>query len=787
LKNIIKSKFFKDTTIYTISDILNKMVPFVLLPVLTRYLTPQDYGIIAMFFVFTSILGIVMTLETNTAIGVNYFKISREKLKVYIFNILLIIAVATSLTFAIIILFHTTISELLAIPVEWLFIGVVVTLLQFITTINLLLWQSEQNPIPLGIYQISQTILNLSLSLLLIIGFEMGWEGRLIAVSIASITFGISSLMFLYRRNYLKFEFSKEAIDDALKFGIPLLPHALSVWIRTGVDRIFITTFVSASATGLYTVAFQIASVITILTTAFNKAYSPYLFQKLTDITQNDKTKLVKYTYLYFIALLIIAGGLTLVSPILIEIFLGKSFQDVWRYIPWIAFGFAFYGMYLMVVNYILFTKKTASLSYVTMSVSLLHIVVSYILISYNGILGASQATTATSFILFVAVWWLSQKLYPMPWFDRLNIKGTKKVRKKILLINTIQFGYHTNSYKYCKYLKNEFDITYICFDTGKKKIEESGINICYVPYQGSILTRGIKFIKYCRNYIKTNQIDLIFVLYFKLSSLVKIGLPSHKFILDIRTGAVGSTPIKRAISDAIMRFESHFFNHITVISESLRDKLGLNSKKCHILPLGADKLSSKNKSFKSINLIYVGTLSFRDIDKTVLGLSKFIQKYQNKNIEISYDIFGSGTVEAEKLLRDSISSTNLENIVTFHGQKNHKEIQHYFDNCNVGVAYIPMVDYYDVQPSTKIFEYARAGMVNIATSTYENRRLITEDNGVLCDDSIDSFCDAVERVYLRRDKWNSKQIRKSLEDYSWENIIHNNLKKYFNEVLEKS
>ena len=419
MKRIIKSKFFKDTTIYTISDILNKMVPFVLLPVLTRYLTPQDYGIIAMFFVFTSILGIVMTLETNTAIGVNYFKISREKLKVYIFNILLIIAVATSLTFIIIILFHTTISELLAIPVEWLFIGVVVTLLQFITTINLLLWQSEQNPIPLGIYQISQTILNLSLSLLLIIGFEMGWEGRLIAVSIASITFGISSLMFLYRRNYLKFEFSKEAIDDALKFGIPLLPHALSVWIRTGVDRIFITTFVSASATGLYTVAFQIASVITILTTAFNKAYSPYLFQKLTDITQNDKEKLVKYTYLYFIALLIVAGGLTLVSPLLIEIFLGKSFQDVWRYIPWIAFGFAFYGMYLMVVNYILFAKKTASLSYVTISVSLLHIIVSYLFISYNGILGASQATTVTSFILFVAVWWLSQRLYPMPWFKK--------------------------------------------------------------------------------------------------------------------------------------------------------------------------------------------------------------------------------------------------------------------------------------------------------------------------------------------------------------------------------
>jgi len=359
-------------------------------------------------------------------------------------------------------------------------------------------------------------------------------------------------------------------------------------------------------------------------------------------------------------------------------------------------------------------------------------------------------------------------------------------MRKKILLINKTQFGYHTNSYNYCKYLKDAFDITYISFDTDKKKMEESGVTICYVPYHGSVLTRGLNFIKYCRNYIKNNQVDLIFVLYFQLSSLLKIGLSSNKFLLDIRTGAVGSTPKKRAIADTIMSFETHFFKHITVISESLRDKLGLNSKKCHILPLGADELSSTDKLFHSIHLLYVGTLSFRDIDKTVFGLSRFIQKYKHENLDISYDIFGSGTVEAEELLRVSISETNLENIVTFHGRKNHKEIQYYFDNCNVGVAYVPITDYYDVQPPTKIFEYARAGMVNIATSTYENRRLITEDNGVICDDTIDSFSDALETIYIYKDKWNSQQIRESLEDFSWEKIVNNNLKKYLYKILEK-
>ncbi len=424
MKNILNSRFFKNASIYTLSDILNKLIPFILLPVLTRYLTPEDYGIIAMFFVFTSVLSIVMTLETQTSIQVNYFKISRDRIKIYIANSLLIVALATSLTCIMILLFHTQISMLLAIPTEWIFVGVVVTLSQFITTINLLLWQSEHNPLPLGIYQISQTIFNLSLTLILIISFGMGWEGRLIAISIASIGFGILSFIFLFKRDYLQFTINNSDIKDAMKFGIPLLPHAISSWFRTGVDRILITTLVSAAATGLYTVAFQIAFIIMILVKSFNKAYSPYLFEKLKDIKEKDKGIIVKYTYLYFIALLLLAGGLTLITPFLIDGFLGKNFLDSKKYIPWITFSFAFNGMYLMIVNYVLFTKKTASLSYVTISVSLFHVIISYLLISYNGILGAAQATTVTSFIVFLAVWRLSQKIYPMPWFKWFNIKG---------------------------------------------------------------------------------------------------------------------------------------------------------------------------------------------------------------------------------------------------------------------------------------------------------------------------------------------------------------------------
>src|SRR6056297_3469330 len=121
-----QSRFFKNASIYTVSDIINKLVPFILLPVLTRYLTPADYGIISIFAVFTSILGVFISLETHGAISVNFFKISREQLKIYIANVLLIVAVTTSIVLLIVIIFQSYFSDLLALPSEWLIIGVFV-------------------------------------------------------------------------------------------------------------------------------------------------------------------------------------------------------------------------------------------------------------------------------------------------------------------------------------------------------------------------------------------------------------------------------------------------------------------------------------------------------------------------------------------------------------------------------------------------------------------------------------------------------------------------------------
>jgi len=87
LSHIFKHKLFKNTFIYTGTNVINKAIPFFLLPIMTRYLTPTDYGIVATFGVLLAIMTVFVGLSMNGAINVNFFKLNKEELKEYIGNV----------------------------------------------------------------------------------------------------------------------------------------------------------------------------------------------------------------------------------------------------------------------------------------------------------------------------------------------------------------------------------------------------------------------------------------------------------------------------------------------------------------------------------------------------------------------------------------------------------------------------------------------------------------------------------------------------------------------------
>lgn len=411
-----KKLLAKNAIIYTASDLINKAIPFLLLPILTKYLSPEQYGIVATFITFIMIISVLVELNMSNAINIFFFKESKDELKIYIVNTIFLSLFITIVLCICIYFFSDYFSNLLSISVIWIYLGIITVFFQFITTINLVLWQAEQQANKYGIYQIGQTIMNFSLVILLVIYFKYEAEGQIFAQIFSIISFSILSIFVLYKRDYIEFKINHLYIKDAFKFGLPLIPLSLSGWLRTGADRILLTSIIGASATGIYVVGFQFGMIISILCTAFNKAFNQYLYRKLSNINEDEKNKLVLFSYFYFFIILCLALIISLISPWVIINFLDERYKNSLEIVPYITFAYAFQGMYIIVVNYLYYIKKTLYLGYLTLISGLIHVILSFTLIKLYGLIGAAQASLISFSLMFFMVWILSAKLYPMPW-----------------------------------------------------------------------------------------------------------------------------------------------------------------------------------------------------------------------------------------------------------------------------------------------------------------------------------------------------------------------------------
>ena len=342
--------------------------------------------------------------------------------------------------------------------------------------------------------------------------------------------------------------------------------------------------------------------------------------------------------------------------------------------------------------------------------------------------------------------------------------------RPKLLFVNLAQYGYHTDSYQYCQYLDSHYQITYLCMDHGFKKVADH-THVIYLPKHARSIQNVLSLIHHARQAIQQHHYALVYIFYFKLCSLITLGL-KPTFLLDIRTGAIDRGWLRRWQHNTMIRLEAKAFPHVTIISQSLQKKLKINPQKSTILPLGSNQLSQEKKSYDDFFLFYIGTLSGRNLHQTIEGLALFIEHHPEHNLHLRYDIFGDGFPKDLMALQYAIKKYGLEKIVHYHGRKMHHEIQPYFDGCNVGVAHIPMTSFYDPQPPTKLFEYLNAGMVTLATNTQENRRIINAKNGILYQDDAQGFKDALTTLYQRRAYYQYEQIIQSVQAYRWEPIV---------------
>lgn len=356
-------------------------------------------------------------------------------------------------------------------------------------------------------------------------------------------------------------------------------------------------------------------------------------------------------------------------------------------------------------------------------------------------------------------------------------------MKYKLCFINQSQYGFHTDYVQYCKYLKQDFDIQYICWDYEKDRIDEEGIKTHYISRRGNILFRNFSFLKTLIVFLHKNSFNFIFIHYFRGCSIIPLFLKNRCHIhLDIRTGCISPNSLQRYLNNLLIRLESYSFKSISIISEGLRAMLKI-SKRAYILPLGADPIILNRRPDHKLSLIYVGTYGNRRLEDTVEGLAKYVNS--NSNPDVYYTILGEGWGDEEEQIREKIRINNLGKYVNLEGYVPHKKLKQYFEKANIGISYIPIKPFFEHQPSTKTFEYLMSGMPVIATGTLENKKIINDINGIIIDDTPESFCEGLSTLNKMIGKFNEVLIRETVVDYKWETIVRS-LNEYIREVCIK-
>lgn len=413
-------RLFSGTSVYLFSNILAAAIPFALLPILTRYLSAVEYGQVAIYQTVLAGLSAFVGISAQGAASIKYYDggIIKEDLKIFIGSCILILIFTSSLMLFVAIAFAQSISELLAIDREWIFIAVIASSATFVTAIRMTQWQVRNEAKKYAIMQVSQGVLNMGLSLLLVVYLVQGAAGRMWALSIIPIIYLVISLIMLHEDDLLGFGWRPAYIREILSFGIPLIPHTLGVVLLSSIDRLIINDKLGLEQVGIYMVAVQLVAVMGLVFDAINNAYVPWLFERLKRNQMDEKKKIVRWTYVYCLILLFIAGLAFIIGPSILIIIAGEKYSAGDQIIGWLALGQAFHGMYLMVTNYIFYSKRTALLSASTIVAGLTNLGLLFVLINFMGLQGAAVAYALSMALKFLMTWFVANLRHPMPWFN---------------------------------------------------------------------------------------------------------------------------------------------------------------------------------------------------------------------------------------------------------------------------------------------------------------------------------------------------------------------------------
>lgn len=430
IRYIKRSNLLKSTIIYSISDIIGKAIPFILLPIVARYLSTSDFGILTNFSVAAQIFIAVCALNTYSALSVSYHKLDKGVLGSYLSNLIYLISLISIVCFVLTNVFSGVIEHYLGISRLWQNLAIVSAFGTAVFSLYTSLLRMQENVLKFSAYQIFQSLIGGILAVVFVVVMKWNWEGRILSIVLAAVITLLIIIWNMVKDRFLFKRIDLRQIKDAFYFGLPLLPHTLSFWFKSGVDRIIITNLVGLSANGVFSVALTLGGIIGVFTGAFFNAYTPSMFKDLNTIDEVSveeayliKKKLVRITYIFAILLLIVCVSSYFIMKYIIPLLFKGDYLGAIQFIPFLMATLFFEGLYSIVAGYIFYKRKTKILGIITFMSSILQMTMTWFFVKKFGALGAVYSAGIVSIITFIAVFIYTNTLYDLPWRLRNKFK----------------------------------------------------------------------------------------------------------------------------------------------------------------------------------------------------------------------------------------------------------------------------------------------------------------------------------------------------------------------------
>jgi len=400
----------KQTIIYSIGNGAIKLSGIILLPIYSKYIPIQDYGILALFEVAFLFFSSFACLRLEDALQRWYWDLDSKKQKSIFFTVFSFSAIS-SLFFSVILFFILERFSIVLFDKKFsqtfILIFTLNSLIKTIVNVPFQLFRIQQKAGSYSVYSIIRLVIFITLVYISVVKLNKGLIGIFTSELIASVVIFLPILVYALKNCIFKFE--RSILKSMIKFSYPLILSASLGLILTLSDRYIIKFFASLEDVGVYALGYKISNILLVLVIqSFMLGYTQIYYKQMAD-KNSDRFFIKSVTYFLF-ALVQISLIIVLFSREIIKVLtVSDQYWPAFLILPYLMLAVVLSGLRQILGLPLKKLKKTKILSMITISAGILNIVLNILFVPHWEAIGAAVATIITStaviIVTLVFIW----------------------------------------------------------------------------------------------------------------------------------------------------------------------------------------------------------------------------------------------------------------------------------------------------------------------------------------------------------------------------------------------